>query len=356
MGDENPTAEKITMSSTKKEMLEAYNRLLRLFQEKRRAEAKPEQRIREKEEQQAAGVAETLSMDGIGKEIGSLKAEIGKMLSQLADCMEEEIGKYVRVKRAAQTKAQELEEIYEIQRAASSLTALIEAQKEKREKFEADMAREKEELEDEIEMMRGEWEAEKASYAAQIRERDASEKKRREREAEEHKYAFDREKQLAREEFEYEKTRMERELMAKREELEKDLAGREKAIAEQEAELSELRGRVHAFPAEADSAVKGAVERTTERLTREAQAREQLMRKEAEGERNVLNSRIESLQKTAQEQAGQIARLTAQIEKSYGQVQDIAVKAIEGSAALKAQASRPMQARESAGNSSAREQ
>jgi uncharacterized coiled-coil protein SlyX len=45
----------------------------------------------------------------------------------------------------------------------------------------------------------------------------------------------------------------------------------------------------------------------------------------------VLQSRIDSLQQTVKEQQQQIARLSAQIEKSYSQVQEIAVKAIEGS-------------------------
>lgn len=69
------------------------------------------------------------------------------------------------------------------------------------------------------------------------------------------------------------------------------------------------------------------------------------MKKEHEGEQGVLQSRLESLQQTVKEQQEQISRLSSQIDKSYGQVQDIAVKAIEGSgnqrmlSALQAQAS-----------------
>jgi hypothetical protein len=56
-----------------------------------------------------------------------------------------------------------------------------------------------------------------------------------------------------------------------------------------------------------------------------------LLKKEFGGERNVLTTRIESLEKTVREQTEQVARLSQQAEKAYGQVQDIAVKAIEGS-------------------------
>ncbi|MEI6211756.1 MAG: hypothetical protein WCR06_09045 [bacterium] len=55
-------------------------------------------------------------------------------------------------------------------------------------------------------------------------------------------------------------------------------------------------------------------------------------KKEFEGERNVLNARLDSLQATVKHQAEQIAQLTQQHELAYEKVQNIAVRAIEGSA------------------------
>ena len=60
-----------------------------------------------------------------------------------------------------------------------------------------------------------------------------------------------------------------------------------------------------------------------------------MLRREFAGEKNVLSTRITALEQTAKEQSDQIARLLAQAEKAYAQVQDIAVKAIEGSSASK---------------------
>ena len=338
-----PQGEEVTMANTKKEMLEAYQELLGRLQAKRQAELKPEQRVKEREEKTAVEASDSLSLDGIGQEIGTLKSEIGRMLGQLSDRLEDEIEKYQRVKRAVEVRERELKEIYEIERAASTLTALLDAQKERREQFDAEMAEQKEELEGEIEATREEWEEETEAYKAEVKERDAAEKKRRDREAADYKYQFGREKQLAREEFEYEKAKLERETEFKREEMAKDLAAREKALAESEGELNGLRERAAAFPPELEAAVGKAVGEATERLGPEAETRQELLNKDFEGERNVLSSRIESLQRTVQEQADHVARLSAQIEKSYGQVQDIAVKAIEGSASVKALAS--MQAR-----------
>jgi len=45
--------------------------------------------------------------------------------------------------------------------------------------------------------------------------------------------------------------------------------------------------------------------------------------------------RVESLEKTVKDQSAQIVKISQQLDKAYGQVQDIAVKTVEGSAATK---------------------
>jgi hypothetical protein len=320
----------ITMKSTKKEMLEAYNEVLQQLKEKRAVELKPEVEIEEKKIKEAVEVTDALSTEGIVREVSTLKLEIGRLLSQLSDRLEEEVSKYRQVQQAIEAKQQELQDIYEVEKSALSLAALIEAQHQKRQQTEAELAARKEELTREIETLRAEWGKEKKVHEAEIKERDTGEQKRREREKEEYLYAFQREQQLAREQFEDEKARLEREIAYRREQMERELADREKAIVEKETELSELRKQVSVFPKELQSAVSQAVREAVQRVESEAKNREELLKKEFDGERNVLNTRIEALEKTVAEQNEQIAKLSQQVEKAYSQVQDIAVKAIEG--------------------------
>jgi uncharacterized coiled-coil protein SlyX len=117
--------------------------------------------------------------------------------------------------------------------------------------------------------------------------------------------------------------------------MESELTEREKVIAEREDELNDLRKKVSAFPKEMETAVSKAIKETTEKLNLEAKNREELQKKEFIGERNVLTTRIESLEKTVKEQSEHIAKLTQQLEKAYQQVQEIAVKTIEGSSNIK---------------------
>ncbi|MBW1714708.1 MAG: hypothetical protein JRJ77_02620 [Deltaproteobacteria bacterium] len=335
MAEEKTQAKALSMSNTKKEMLDAYNALLKQLQEKRQAELKPEKKIEEKKEREIVKVAETLSSEGVVKDIGNLKLEIGKRLTQIADGLEEEVNKYKKIQEAIKIRDGELKELYEIERSAETLAALIEAQKQRRQEFESEMAARKEELNQEIQIIREGWEKDKKAYEAQIKERDNAEAKTREREKEEYSYTFRREQQLAKDRFEDEKAKTEKEILLKKEQMEKDLAEREKAIAESEEELNELREKVAAFPKETEQAVNTAVKETTQRITVEAKNKEELLRKEFDGQRNVLTTRIESLEKTVKEQSGQIANLSEQLEKSYQKVQDIAVKSVEGSSSLK---------------------
>jgi hypothetical protein len=78
-----------------------------------------------------------------------------------------------------------------------------------------------------------------------------------------------------------------------------------------------------------------AIKETTEKINLEAKNREEFLKKDSAGEKNVFTTRIESLEKTVKEQSERIIKLNQQLEKAYQQVQDIAVKTIEGSSNAK---------------------
>jgi hypothetical protein len=337
---ERKSTKKLSSTNTKQEMLDAYNDLLSQLEEKRESVATPEQKVAEKEVKQVVEVADSLTSDAIIRDIGGLKAEVGKVLTQLSDRLEQEAGRYESVKRAIVEKEKELAEIYEIQKAASSLSALIEAQSLKKEEFEADMSSRKETLTREIDETRQEWQRERAQRTAEVKEQDAAETKKRAREKEEFEYALQRERQTVRDSFEKEKADLgeqkallEREIALRRELADRELAEREQAVARQEQELADLRTRVAAFPKELEMTVSREVKQAVEKVRYETDTKLALAAKEAEGERNVYEARISALEAKVKEQAELVARLTTQAEKAYAQVQDIAVKAVEGSSA-----------------------
>jgi hypothetical protein len=335
MEEKKVQPKKLTLSNTKQEMLEAYQTVLKQLEAQRESELKPEKRLEEKKAKEVIQVAESLSSEGIAKEISHLKIETGKTLAQISDRLEEEINKFKAVQSAIVLKERELQELYEIEKSAVTLAALVETQNQRRQAFELEMSEKKEALNQEIEALRAEREKEKKEYEEETKERDSLEKKKRDRDKEEYEYSFKREQKLTKDKFEDERAKLEKEVHLKKEQMEAELKLREKAVVEREEELNDLRKKIGAFPKEMETAVTRVIKDTTERLSLEAKNREELQKKEFMGEKNVLTTRIESLEKTVKEQSEQLARLSQQLEKAYQQVQDIAVKTIEGSSNTK---------------------
>jgi len=325
-------------ATAKQEMLAAYQEAVGELDTQREAEMKPEEKIAERARKAAVAAGDELTTERIAKDLAALKSEIVKTLAGIGDRLEAEVGRYQELNRAVEVKEKELQEIYEIQKSASSLAALLEVQQRKRDEFEAEMAARKDELTAEIEGLRAQWVEEQQQHEAGMKEQQAAEKKQRDREREEYDYRFKREQQLAREKFEDEKARITRDIQDRKAEMEAALAEREKAVAAREKELNELRAQADKAPKELDAAIAKAIKEATERVQYEARNREELARKEFDGERNVLLARIESLEKTVKDQAAQILKFSQQIEKAYGQVQDIAVKSVEGVSRAKAAA------------------
>jgi colicin import membrane protein len=61
-----------------------------------------------------------------------------------------------------------------------------------------------------------------------------------------------------------------------------------------------------------------------------------LLKKDSDAEKRIAEFQIQSLKETADRQAAEIAKLHAQVEEAKKQVQDIAVKAIEGASGAQA--------------------
>lgn len=329
MAEKVAPIKKLSEKSTKQEMLEAYQTLAKQLEEKRQAELNPERKLEEKKTEQAIKVAAAVAADGIDREIGGLKSEIGKMLADLAEKLAAEAGRFRSLQKAVQAKEAELQELYGIEKSAVALAALIEAQNQKQRDFEIATAQQREELKREVDETRLAWQKERQAHEAELRERESSEKKARDREKEQFDYGFKREQQSLRDKLNDEKATLEKELRLKKEAVEKDLAERERMLAEKETELNDLRARAAAFPKDLDIAVDKALQDATNRLKLEAKNREDLLKKEFEGGRNVLTAQAESLEKSVKHLTEQNDRLNKQLEAAYQKVQEIAEKTVE---------------------------
>lgn len=93
--------------------------------------------------------------------------------------------------------------------------------------------------------------------------------------------------------------------------------------------MQELEQKAASFDSDLAKAVEKEVLLASDRLTAEYKAREELLKQQVLGEKNVMKTRIEALEQTVEQQKVQIERLAQQVENSYRKVEDIAMKALE---------------------------
>jgi len=127
MPDQNEIPQ-VSMSNTKKEMMEAYQAAKKHLKEKEKQLLDAEKTRNQMEKQMAESTAEEQASQDPLQRLHDLKGAISRELTNLAECFEQEIETFRKVQSAVKEKQEELKTIYEVETAASDLAALIEAQ------------------------------------------------------------------------------------------------------------------------------------------------------------------------------------------------------------------------------------
>lgn len=219
----------------------------------------------------------------------------------------------------------ELEQLHKMDVAATALDQMVQ-----------DYAREKLRLETEVTAQRQVWQEELARTEHERKEQEEALKKQRQREIEDYEYRKSLERKKAQDKYDEEMRLAEKKNQERQEALEKNWQQREAALKEREDELTRLRKESEAFPAR----LQNEAEVAASRIQRETEAKfEQqvfILKKEAETERRLAELQVRTLQETISGQAAHLATLEKQLTEAKQQVQDIAVKAIEGASGSKA--------------------
>ena len=149
------------MSNTKKEMFTAYEEMKTALEARGKELADADAEKEKWRQEAASAAAERAESEDPVRRIHDLRSDIGKQLTDLAGKFGNETDEYTRLKQAVGDNKAELNRIYEVETAASDLTALIEAHGKRKEDFEQEMAEQRETFEEEMEKAKGGWVREK---------------------------------------------------------------------------------------------------------------------------------------------------------------------------------------------------
>ncbi|HQM70342.1 MAG TPA: hypothetical protein PK521_13620, partial [Bacteroidales bacterium] len=324
---------KLSLTSTKSEILNAYNELVKKIQESKQENPKAEQEKKVKET--TVETAAKLTDEEIIGAISALKLSLNSKLDKIEDDLTTERQKLAKIREAISVEDQRLKDLYQINAGADSLAAILAAQKEKKEEFEREMADRKNELEEQIKQEKLNRDKETKLWEEKRKEAEEALKKQRTREEEEYKYNLQLARKKDKDEYEQKKAKLEQELIQKMESFESGIKVREQTVAAAEKELAELRLKAESFPSELEKAVQEAINETTARLEKDYKFEKQLLLKDHEGEIKLKNQQIESLMAKIKDLELQLKQAYSKAENAENNSKEITLKAIQSSGQIK---------------------
>ncbi len=322
--------EEISTKNTKNEILDAYNAMLKKV--KQLDKEKPAQSREAVERKETVAKAKEETEENIVNRLSSLKLETATTFDKLEKSFLQEQRRLSQIQQAIDTETKHLEDLYNIKAETDTLAALILTQKEKRQQFETDMVKRKEDFDNEIFEIRMSWDKERKAYELTKKEEQERLQKERKREEDDYRYNLELTRKKDTDLYNANKETLEKELTERKILFEKEITEREKNLAASEQELETLRKESAGFADKLNLAVQQAEERLTTSLQRENDFEKKLLLKENEGILLLKEQTIGTLQQRIKELEDMLKQQQSKAEAADKNVKDIAIKAIESSA------------------------
>jgi hypothetical protein len=278
-------------------------------------------KLREAEIRQAI---EGISVEEVVKGISALGLDLSKALGGLSEKLVQEVNRLSAAREAVELERKEIERLHKIDVASTALDQLVQ-----------DYARKKEALESEIAAQRVAWDEELKRTERDRKEQEENLRKQRQREIDEYEYKKVLERKKAQDKYEEEMKLLEKQNREKQEMLEKSWQQREAVLKEREEEVARLKSESEGFPGRLEKACGQAAAEATRATTQKFEQQILLLKKESEAEKRLAELQIKTLEDTLARQSAQTAALQKQLDEAKQQVQEIAVKAIEGASGAK---------------------
>lgn len=279
-----------------------------------------------------AVIAPQQKMESIIEGLNRLQLNFGGAVSDLSEKLTLEVFKLQTVRQAVTEETQQLETLHGLPADDRNLDRLIQQYEDSSKAFNEALRQRQETLNQEITQAKKAWLKEQEDYRRRVKERNEALTKAQKRDGEEYSYTLTLQRKLSNDEYEQEKHRLYRELEETQQAQEKRWAEREKAIRDRETQFADLKAKAEAMPKDLEAAIKRAKEEGKGIANQQAKVKADLVAKEVEGQKRTYELRIQSLLETIQAQDTRIQTLSRQLDGALKQVQDLAVKAIEGSA------------------------
>lgn len=264
--------------------------------------------------------------------LDSLQLGFGAAVSELSEKLTTEAAKLAEVRDGVADEISDLQTLHGLEVDEDTFEELIERYETSSKAFGEELKTQQETAQQEVRDLTRAWSKEQEQNGIAVKERIELDRKNSQREVQEYKYNLDLQRKIDREQYEQQQAVLYYELAEIKEVQEKTWKEREQALADREKTFNEAKDKVAAFTQEKEKAIDKAKGEGKGIATYQAKIKSDLYAKEIEGQKRFYEGRIESLEDTISNQGERLNSLSKQLEAALKQVQDLAVKAIEGSA------------------------
>jgi hypothetical protein len=287
---------KISTSSTKTEILEAYEEAVSYLNEQKAENLAVKKEINDKSKIVNNAKDLIISNNPIDT-IEAFRNSFNSQINELKTKVLDEKEKFEKIQQAISIEKETVENIYKIKAEAESLEALIYTNK-----------KAKENIELELKQVKMDWkrEEEEFDYNLKIKRRN-----------EEDIYL-------------QKKLKLEQDLKENKEKADKQISDRETTLKNKEIEFIELKENSLLYEINLKNALEKTEKEVSEKLKKDFDFEQKLENKDLDVKIKLLQQEIDSLKLKVKEQQGTIIELNDKATKASDQVKDIALKAIEG--------------------------
>jgi hypothetical protein len=258
----------------------------------------------------------------------------GSAANELSEQLTARASKLAEIKQVVTDETQQLKSLHNLEIAEDTLDNLIQTYEENAKAYQDEYHRENETRSQEIQTLVNTWQKEQEEHKRIIKDRNENLSTTRQRESIGYKYDLELQRKLNMDEYEQVQKGLYKQLEEFEQESQKKWAEREKLISEREKQFEEYKAKVEAFPKDKEAAIKKATEEGKGIAYYQAKIKSDLLNREVEGQKRFYQQRLQSLEQTISNQETRIQNLSKQLESALKQVQDLAVKAIEGSSSV----------------------
>ncbi|MEY3867993.1 MAG: hypothetical protein ACRCT1_02620 [Microcoleaceae cyanobacterium] len=272
-------------------------------------------------------VASTYTIDTIVKGLADLQLDFGTIINGLSDKLNTESSKLDELRKAIAIETEHRQELQQIRIVADALHILTQEHQEKLHTLEENATQQREMIAKDTLEKRKAWQKEQADFETALQEENTLITNTRQKEEADYQYTLERQRKIEVDNYEEAKRKLERELQESTREKEKNWVDREKFLTDHQAEFEENQKKAETFEEELKQAYTKAKEEAIQEVTREAKVKADLFEKEWESSKQGYELRVQSLEQTIEKQSQQIAEISAQLQATMKQAQDLAMKA-----------------------------